>query len=194
MKKINTAMTLTAAALAMSLSAPLMAKEFSYTYAELGVADVETGNNDGDLFYGGGSLALDRNVFIRGSLGFLDYEPGEYDVVSLGVGTPMNLSPTSDLVLALDYAFADPDKGDNDIDTLTASATSRTWLTNNLEGNLSAGLAHQETDFGDDSGAIVGAGLRLYIAPQISVAANISRSFVGDLDTDSIGVSGRVQF
>ena len=56
------------------------------------------------------------------------------------------------------------------------------------------GFAYADYDRGDDSGAILGAGIRLYVAPQISVAADFRRSFVGDLDTDSIGISGRVQF
>ena len=186
--------TLPLALLGIGFSSPLLAKEFSYNYAELGVADVEVDDNDGDYIYGGGSLSLNSDVFIRGSLGSLDFEPGEADVISLGVGQPMSISQRSDLVLAVDYSYLDPDRGSGDSDTLTASAMSRTWLTNNVEGNLYGGFAYADYDRGDDSGAILGAGIRLYVAPQISVAADFRRSFVGDLDTDSIGISGRVQF
>lgn len=185
---------LTAACIGLTLSAPLMAKEFSYSYGELGVADLEIDDRDADYIFGGGSLALDKNIFVRASVGSLDLGPGDADVVSLGVGHPMRLSERSDLVLALDYSYTDPDRGDGDIDSLEASVASRTWLTNNIEGNLSAGIAHAEYDQGDDSGAVLGAGLRLYVTPQLSLAAALSRSFVGDLDTDSIGLSARLQF
>ncbi|WP_372877532.1 outer membrane beta-barrel protein [Spongiibacter marinus] len=194
MKRITSTLMVPAGFLALAVSTPLMAKEFSYSYAELGVADIEVDDRDGDYLYGGGSLALDRNVFIRASVGNLDFDPGEADVVSLGVGHPMRISERSDLVLALDYSYTDPDRGDNDIDTLAASVQSRTWLTNNIEGNLSAGYAHADYDKGDDSGAMLGAGVRLYVTPLVSVAAELNRSFVGDLDTDSFGISGRVQF
>lgn len=177
------------------------AKEFSYTYVEGGFSDVDIDNTDADYIYGGGSLALDRNIFVRGSLGNLDVNKNlEFDTVSIGVGHPMKMSERSDLVLALDYSFAESDSKnpalDNaDIDTLTGSVTSRTWLTNNVEGNLMGGLAHQDADFGGtDTGAILGAGVRVYVVPQFSLAANISRSFIGDLDTDEIGVSARLQF
>ena len=80
--------TLPLALLGIGFSSPLLAKEFSYNYAELGVADVEVDDNDGDYIYGGGSLSLNSDVFIRGSLGSLDFEPGEADVISLGVVTP----------------------------------------------------------------------------------------------------------
>lgn len=182
--------------LGLGISSPLYAKDFSYNYVELGVADVEVGDsdNDGDYIYGGGAMTLNPDVFIRGSLGSVDFDPGEADVVSLGVGHPMSLSQRSDLVLAVDYSNIDPDRGGSDTDTLTASAMSRTWLTNNIEGNLYGGLAYADYDRGDDSGAVLGAGIRLHVTPQVSVAADFRRSFVGDLDTDGIGISGRVQF
>lgn len=179
---------------------PLFAKDFSYTYVEGGFADFEVDNDDADQIYGGGSLALDRNIFVRGSIGNLDYNRNlEFDTVSIGVGTPRKLSDRSDLVMALDYSFAESESTnpvlDNiDIDTLTGSVMSRTWLTNNIEGNLSAGLAYQDVDGDSDSGAVLGAGLRVYIVPQFSVAGNISRSFVGDYDTDSVGINARLQF
>ena len=147
---------------------PLFAKDFSYTYVEGGFADVEVDNDDADQIYGGGSLALDRNIFVRGSIGNLDYNRNlEFDTVSIGVGTPRKLSDRSDLVMALDYSFAESESTnpvlDNiDIDTLTGSVMSRTWLTNNIEGNLSAGLAYQDVDGDSDSGAVLGAGLRVY--------------------------------
>ena len=65
--------TLPLALLGIGFSSPLLAKEFSYNYAELGVADVEVDDNDGDYIYGGGSLSLNSDVFIRGSLGSLDF-------------------------------------------------------------------------------------------------------------------------
>ncbi|GAA4106497.1 outer membrane beta-barrel protein [Zhongshania borealis] len=172
------------------------AKDFSYTYVEGGFADVDIDNNDADYIYGGGSLALDRNIFIRGSLGNLDVDRvSEFDTVSIGVGHPMKMSERSDLVLAMDYSFAEADRGNADIDTLTGSAMTRTWLTNNVEGNLMGGLAYQDADYGgSDTGAIVGAGIRVYVVPQFSVGANISRSFIGDLDTDEIGLNARLQF
>ncbi len=172
------------------------AKDFSYTYVEGGFADVDIDNNDADYIYGGGSLALDRNIFIRGSLGNLDVDRvSEFDTVSIGVGHPMKMSERSDLVLAMDYSFAEADRGNADIDTLTGSAMTRTWLTNNVEGNLMGGLAYQDADYGgSDTGAVVGAGIRVYVVPQFSVGANISRSFIGDLDTDEIGLNARLQF
>ncbi len=172
------------------------AKDFSYTYVEGGFADVDIDNNDADYIYGGGSLALDRNIFIRGSLGNLDVDRvSEFDTVSIGVGHPMKMSERSDLVLAMDYSFAEADRGNADIDTLTGSAVTRTWLTNNVEGNLMGGLAYQDADYGgSDTGAVVGAGIRVYVVPQFSVGANISRSFIGDLDTDEIGLNARLQF
>ncbi len=172
------------------------AKDFSYTYVEGGFADVDIDNNDADYIYGGGSLALDRNIFIRGSLGNLDVDRvSEFDTVSIGVGRPMKMSERSDLVLAMDYSFAEADRGNADIDTLTGSAMTRTWLTNNVEGNLMGGLAYQDADYGgSDTGAVVGAGIRVYVVPQFSVGANISRSFIGDLDTDEIGLNARLQF
>jgi hypothetical protein len=185
---------------AAMVSAPSYAKEFSYTYVEGGFADVDVKNDDADYIYGGGSLALDKQIFIRGSLGNLDYNKNlDFDVVSIGVGHPVKISQRSDVVLALDYSFAESNSNkpglDNiDIDTLTGSAMSRTWLTNNIEGNLSVGLAHQDVDGDNDTGAILGAGLRAYIVPQFSVAANISRSFIGDLDTDSVGLNARLEF
>lgn len=172
------------------------AKDFSYTYVEGGFADVDIDNNDADYIYGGGSLALDRNIFIRGSLGNLDVDRvSEFDTVSIGVGHPMKMSERSDLVLAMDYSFAEADRGNADIDTLTGSAMTRTWLTNNVEGNLMGGLAYKDADYGgSDTGAVVGAGMRVYVVPQFSVGANISRSFIGDLDTDEIGLNARLQF
>ncbi|MEX1670311.1 outer membrane beta-barrel protein [Zhongshania guokunii] len=182
-------------------ASPLYAKDFSYTYVEGGFADVDIDNEDADYIYGGGSLALDKNIFIRGSLGNLDVNKNlEFDTVSIGVGHPMRMSERSDLVLALDYSFAESDSKnpafDNvDVDTLTGSAMTRTWLTNNIEGNLMGGLAYQDADYGDsDTGAVLGAGIRVYVVPQFSVGANISRSFIGDLDTDEIGVNARLQF
>ncbi len=177
------------------------AKEFSYTYVEGGFSDVDIDHDDADYVYGGGSLALDKNILIRGSIGNLDVDKNlEFDTVSVGVGHPMKMSSRSDLVLALDYSFAESDSKkpawDNvDVDTLTASVMSRTWLTNNVEGNLLGGLAHRDADYGGtDTGAILGAGIRVYVVPQFSVGANISRSFIGDLDTDEIGVNARLQF
>ena len=172
------------------------AKDFSYTYVEGGFADVDIDNNDADYIFGGGSLALDRNIFIRGSLGNLDVDRvSEFDTVSIGVGHPMKMSERSDLVLAMDYSFAEADRGNADIDTLTGSAMTRTWLTNNVEGNLMGGMAYQDADYGgSDTGAVVGAGIRVYVVPQFSVGANISRSFIGDLDTDEIGLNARLQF
>jgi hypothetical protein len=182
--------------LAAIASVQANAKDFSYTYVEGGFADVDIDNNDADYVYGGGSLALDRNIFIRGSLGHLDVDRvSEFDTVSIGVGHPMKISERSDLVLTMDYSFAEADRGNVDIDTLTASAMTRTWLTNNVEGNLSGGLAYQDADYGgSDPGASLGAGLRVYIVPQFSIGANISRSFIGDLDTDEVGVNARLQF
>ena len=83
------------------------AKEFSYTYVEGGFSDVDIDNTDADYIYGGGSLALDRNIFVRGSLGNLDVNKNlEFDTVSIGVGHPMKMSERSDLVLALDYSLS----------------------------------------------------------------------------------------
>ncbi|AKH68531.1 Outer membrane protein beta-barrel domain [Spongiibacter sp. IMCC21906] len=185
------------------LSGAAMAKPFSYNYVEGGIADVEDDdNNDADYMFAGGSLALDpqQQILLRASASNLDYDNNvELDAISIGVGHPISLSERSDVLMALDYSMAETDSPNPvldgiDVDTLTASATSRTWLTNNIEGNLMVGLAHQETDRDDDTGAEIGAGVRLYIIPQFSVAANISRSFVGDLDRDLLGLSARLQF
>ena len=198
-KKICWAMGLSAAL----LSGAALAKPFSYTYVEGGYADVEDdGNNGAENLYLNGSLALNpqQSILLRGSVGTLDYDNDlEFDTASIGVGHPMSISPRTDVLFALDYGFAEsesrnPALDDIDVDTLTLSATSRTWLTNNIEGNLTAGVAHQEIDSDDDTGAELGAGIRLYVIPQFSVAANISRSFVGDLDRDVLGVSARLQF
>tara|TARA_R110002050_G_scaffold101725_2_gene210046 strand:+ start:574 stop:1173 length:600 start_codon:yes stop_codon:yes gene_type:complete len=198
---LNKKMLLLATGFAGAMSAgPLFAKDFSYTYVEAGFADVEVDNNDADEFYAGGSLALDRNIFVRGSLGNLDFNRNqEFDTVSIGVGHPMKMSDRTDLVASLDYNFAESEStnsalDDIDIDTLTGGVMSRTWLTNNIEGNLSAGLAYQDVDGDSDAGAVLGAGLRVYIVPQFSVAGKISRSFVGDYDTDSVGINARLQF
>ena len=182
--------------LAVIASVQANAKEFSYTYVEGGFADVDVGHHDADYIYGGGSLALDQNIFIRGSLGNLDVDKNhDYDTVSIGVGHPMKMSERSDLVLGLDYSFAESNRNNDDVDTLTGSAMTRTWLTNNVEGNLLGGLAYQDADYGDsDTGAILGAGIRVYVVPQFSVGANISRSFIGDLDRDEVGVNARLQF
>ena len=186
----------TAMALAVAAgSGAVSAKEFKYTWLEAGYADVDADNNaDGDYVYLGGSLDLGNQFFIRGSLGNLDYDSDDADTVSIGVGHPMSISPRSDVVFAADYSMIDADRGPGDVDTLTASAMSRTWLTNNIEGNLSAGLAYQDTDFDNDTGAVIGAGLRLYVTPQFSVAGDIGRSFVGDLDTETVGLSARLEF
>ena len=198
---LNKKTILIAAGFTSALAAgPLLAKDFSYTYVEGGFADVEIDNDDADQVYLGGSLALDKNIFVRGSLGNLDYNRNqEFDTVTIGVGSASRMSDRSDLVVALDYGFAESESTnpllDNiDVDTLTGSVMSRTWLTNNIEGNISAGLAYQDVDGDSDSGAVLGAGLRVYFIPQFSVAANISRSFVGDYDTDSVGINARLQF
>lgn len=188
---------------AVLISGAAVAKPFSYTYVEGGIADVEEdGNNDADYMFAGGSLALDpqQQILLRASVSNLDYDNNvELDTISIGVGHPVSISERSDVLFALDYSMAESDSSnpvlDNiDVDTLAASATSRTWLTNNIEGNLKVGLAHQETDNDDDTGVEVGAGLRVYLIPQFSVAANISRSFVGDMDRDILGLSARLQF
>lgn len=185
------------------LSGAAMAKPFNYTYVEGGIADVEDdGDNDADYTYLGGSVALDpqQQFLLRGSIGNLDYGRNlELDTYSIGVGHPVKISPTTDVLFALDYSFGETDSRNPaldgvDVDTLTGSATSRTWLTNNIEGNLMIGVAQQEVGSEDDSGAEIGAGLRVYLIPQFSIAANISRSFVGDLDRDLIGVSARLDF
>lgn len=185
------------------LSGAAAAKPFNYTYAEGGYAAVEDdGDNDADYIFIGGSLALDpqQQFILRANAGNLDYDNDlEFDSLSIGVGHPISLSQRSDVLLALDYSMAESDSRnpalDNiDVDTLTVSATSRTWLTSNIEGNLMVGIAQQDADNDDDTGAELGAALRYYVNPVFSVAANISRSFVGDLDRDSIGISARVDF
>lgn len=180
-----------------------LAKPFSYTYAEGGIADVEDdGDQDADLMFLGGSYALDhtQRIIVRASVSKLDYDRDvEFDAISVGVGHPISISLRSDVLFALDYSFAESESDiralDNvDADSLTASATSRTWLTNNIEGNLIASLIHQEVGNDNDSGVELGAGLRVYVIPPVSIAATISRSFIGDMDRDSIGVSARLQF
>lgn len=72
--------TLLALPLALASSGALAAT-FSYDYLELGFGEVHP---DGDAVYAGGALSLDKRFGAMGSVGLLDYNGGDGNVIRVG--------------------------------------------------------------------------------------------------------------
>lgn len=224
MKKYLLAASLTAGLAAVA--APAFAEVSgtvgaNYARADAGGADTDTyGISGGIAIPTGGSLAVlldgayshnddaDLDVFdAAGHLitrnesrawgGYVSYahaDGGGADVDVLGVGGEYaKFFTNSTLAVTLGYANAD----DLDVDATGVLGEYRIFATDNLRFDINAGYARVNTNFGDDDGTQVGAGVEYrFNGSPISLGATYSYVDIGGTggDANVFGVSLRYNF
>lgn len=153
---------------AIGLAAAVHADNLSYTYGEVGYANVsgEVGNVDfdGDGFGLNGSLAVSENVFLTAGYANTDVDfdnssaDAEFDSYNVGVGAHMPLQDNLDLVGTL------------------------SWVKVDVE------------DAGNDDGVQVGVGLRGMATEQIEWGVGVDYTNIDDDGDFGFNVSGRYHF
>jgi hypothetical protein len=178
--------------------------KFSYTYLEVGglVLDVDETSEDVDIWYGRASLGLFGLFF-----GSVTYETQEFDtfdtdadVLSLGVGAHLSLTPSMDVVGEVAWLYSDVSSDDDDFDGTengTEISAGIRWMPFDWGGGggleLNGGALWQDLDnrlASDES--VVGwqLGVRAHLIQLVSVGANYTLLE----DDDQLGLNVRVSF
>lgn len=161
------------------------AASFSYDYVEGGYGEVD----EGDSLFIGGSKALDKNLYVLGSVYALDF-PGDVNGAYLegGLGYHVPLSAQADVFVngQLLYANLNHVPGDDDDLGAIARAGIRFMPVDKLE--LEGSLALSSNDFLVDDGIGISASARYYFQPQFSGAIGVSS------DTELDGVFANVRY
>lgn len=180
---------LLAAALGLGASAAHAA--FSYNYVEGGFGEEDEGNG----FFVGASKNLDRNLFVLGSVYYVDPDiniPG-YDATGYylegGLGYAMPLTPQADFFVnaQLLYANADIPGDDDDIGGI-ARAGLRYMPVDKVE--LEGSVAMSSNDLLIDDGFGASASARYYFDPRLSAALGYST----DTELDGVFLNVRYNF
>jgi len=159
--------------------------KFRYTYFELGASavNVDGTSEDVDVYYGRASLGLFRLFFLSATYESmeLDVADTDGDVLSLGVGAHLSLTPTLDLVGEVDWLYSDVSSDDNDLDGTesgTEISAGARWMPiewgggGGIEVNGGALWQDLENRLGSDD-SVVGweAGVRVHLIQLVSVGA-----------------------
>lgn len=172
----------------LALSAGVAAAApFSYNYVEGGFGEVD----HGDALFVGGSAALDKNLYVLGSLYALDFNndvSGAY--LEGGIGYHVPLSAEADFFVNGQLLYANFNHVGNDDDDLGAIARAgvRFMVVPKLE--LEGSLALSSNDFLQDDGVGLSASARYYFQPALSGALGFS----SDTELDGFFVSARYNF
>jgi hypothetical protein len=178
------------------------AGDFSYDYVEGSFGETVL---DGDLINLGGSVSLDKQFGLIGSLGLVDFDYGDGTVLRAGGLFHTELQPKLDLVATLELAWSDyefnapaaavtiPGLGvvvagggkysDDDLGFI-ASGGVRFELTEEVE--LEGKLTLTEVDPFDD-GLGLQAAARYYMTPEFSAAVGLAN----DADFDGLFINAR---
>lgn len=173
---------------ALALSAGVAsAAPFSYDYVEGGYGEVDRG----DSLFLGGSAALDKNLYVLGSVYALDF-PGDANgmYVEGGLGYHVPLAAKADLFVNGQLLYANLNHVGNDDDDLggIARVGVRVMPVDKLE--LEGSVALSSNDFLVDDGIGVSASARYYIDPRISAAIGYS----ADTELDGFFLNARYDF
>lgn len=171
--------TLLAAAFAL-LAGSAHAQSFSYNHIEGGYGEVD----DGDALFVGASAALDKNLYVLGSLYGVDM-PHDVDGVYLegGLGYHLPMTAQADFFVngQLLYATLDQHHGDDDDLGAIVRAGLRYMPVQKLE--LEGALALSSNDLLVDDGIGLNLSARYYIQPRLSAALGVN------MDTELDGLS-----
>lgn len=167
------------------------AQEMSYSYAEIGFAEIDIdAPEDGDGLALRGSFGITDDFFVFADYAMYEFDTGggdiDLDLYTVGLGGHMEISDKVDLVGRLGYANADasgPGGGVPDDGGYLISAGLRGRVANNLE--LEGGVVH--VDFGDDADdTALTVGGRYFFTENFAVGADVQ---LGDnIDTIFAGV------
>ncbi len=163
------------------------AAPFSYDYVEGGYGEVDRG----DSLFVGASKALDKNLYVLGSVYALDF-PSDANGAYLegGLGYHVPLSARADLFVNGQLLYANLNHVGSDDDDLGAIARAglRFMPVDKLE--LEGSLALSSNDFLVDDGIGLSASARYYIDPRFSAALGYS----ADTELDGFFLNARYDF
>lgn len=163
------------------------AASFSYDYVEGGYGEVD----EGDSLFVGGSKALDKNLYVLGSVYALDFD-GDVNGMYLegGLGYHVPLSAQADFFVNGQLLYANFNHVGHDDDDLggIARAGLRFMPVDKLE--LEGSVALSSNDFLVDDGIGVSASARYYIDPRFSAALGYS----ADTELDGFFLNARYDF
>lgn len=158
------------------------ASDLSYSFAELRFVDVDT--NGGDGFQLAGSLELERQWILVGSLTALDFNSDvDTTLLEVGGGYVWNYTADFDLLATLRFVRAEVDTpgGDADDSGIAFSAGTRGFLAPQFE--IRGFVNHINLDNSDTYLTIAG---DYYFSDRVS--AGLSLDVAGDTDSFSLGV------
>lgn len=178
-----------------------MAKDFSFTYLQGTVYDFEDDDFDGDGYNIEGSYQLANGFLVGGYYREDDFDRVDFEVEYLGInaGFAQQLNRTTAGWFRLGYADLETDSNRRELDGLNGDLFSltggvRTWLApDSVEGFLVGGIERYDVDdVDDDTGAMLGGGVRLHLSENFLLGAQIDRRFALN-DRDTITIEARLQ-
>lgn len=201
MKKLTTVLLASGMALA---STTALARDFSFTYVQGDIGEFESDVSDGDNFGIEGSYQFPSGLLIGGHYREDEYdEPRRFDFelqsFGINVGAAQQLNRNTAGWFRVGYADLESDSNASALDGLNGDVYSvkggvRTWLTQDtIEGFLIGGLERYELEDDDDSGPMLGGGIRFHLTPQFTLGGSVDRRFALE-DRDTITIEARLQF
>jgi len=177
--------------IALGLCTQVFAKdEFSYSYAELGYINSESGNLDGDGLNLFGSYAFANKAHAFASYSDQDFDFGiGVKFFQIGAGLNLALAPNLDFITRLSYVEVDVDGPgfSTEDDGFALGASLRARVAQQIE--LSAGFNYQDLENGGDDTSL-NAGARYYFTDKLAAALDVLQN---DDDTTLI-LGARYEF